>query len=97
MDELVDTFAKLLLGVMANAGMLVLGLWGADANIPPPRWDGVAGWDLDPKRDRCHFFSRVGEDGDSVGDENEVEEERDVSVEVSSAPEDVTSWIGLER
>ena len=53
----------------------------------------MAGCDADPKRDRCHFSS---EDGDSVGDEKEVEDEEDVRLDVSSAPEDVTSWRGLE-
>ena len=94
---LVDTFTELLPGVMANAGFAGLALWGAGGNIPPPRWEGVVGWDLDPKRDRCHFFSPVGEDGDSVGDETEVEDEEDVRLEVSSAPEEVTSWRALER
>ena len=88
---------ELLLGVMANAGMVGLALWGAGVNISPSRWDGVAGWEADAKRDRCHFTSPVGEDGDSVGDEKEVEDEEDVRLEVSSAPEDVTSWRGLER
>ena len=62
--------------------------------ISLPRWDGVAGCDADPKRDWRHFSSV---DGDSVGDENEVDDAEDVRLEFSSAPEDVTSWRGLER
>lgn len=46
--------------------------------------------------ERFHFSS-LGEDDDSVGDEKEVEDEEDVRLEVSSAPEDVTSLRGLER
>ena len=88
------TFVVLLLGVMANAQTAGFALWGAGVNIPVPRWDGVAGWDAEPSR--CHFSSSVGDDGVSVGDEKEVEDEED-RLEVSSAPEDVTSWRGLER
>ena len=78
---------------MAIAEKVGLALWDAGVNIPRPRWDGVAGWDADPRKD--HFSSPVGEDGDSVGDEKEVEDEEDVKLEVSSAPEDVTSWWGF--
>lgn len=46
--------------------------------------------------ERFHFSS-LGEDDDSVGDEKEVEDEEEVRLEVSSAPEDVTSLRGLER
>ena len=66
-------------------------------NTPLPRWDGVAGWDADPKRDRCHFSSPVGEDGDSIGDETVVEDDEDVIFEVSSAPEEVTSCRVFEK
>ncbi len=83
-----DRLVEALLGVMAKAGLVDLVPWGAGVNTPTPRWDGVAGWDVDPKRDRCHFSSPLG---DSVGDEKEVEDEEDVRLDVSSAPEDVTS------
>lgn len=57
----------------------------------------MAGWDAEPERDWCQFSSPVRRDGDSAGDEKEVEDAEDVRLEVSSAPEDVTSWKGLER
>ena len=88
---------ELLVGVIASAGMVGLALWADSANIPPSRQDGVAGWDVDPKRDRCHFSSPVGEDGYSVGEEKEVEDEEDVMLDVSSAPDDVRSWGGWVR
>lgn len=89
-------FVELLLGVMANAGLVGFERWGVDVNISSWSRDGVAGWDAEPKRDRRHFSSPVGEDGNPVGDETEVEDEEDARLEVSSAPEDVTSWRGLE-
>lgn len=96
-DKLADMSARLLLGVMASAEVMGFALWGGVVKLPPPLWDGVVGWDADPKKDLCHFFSSVGDDGESVGDEIEVEDVEEVILEVSSAPEDVTSWRGLDR
>ena len=47
-------------------------------------------------------FGSIGDEGESVGEEKEVEEDEVVRLEVSSAPEDVTScevlsWEGFER
>ena len=54
--------------------------------------EGVEGWDEERMRERRQFVSdSVGEEGESVGEENEVEEDEDVRFELSSAPEDVTS------
>lgn len=55
------------------------------------RLPGVAGWEEEPKRERCHFCR--GDGGESTGEEQErdVDEEDDAMFEVSSAPEDVTS------
>lgn len=92
-DGSANMFVELLVGVMASAEMVGLALC---ANIPPSRQDGVAGWDADSKRDRRRFPSPVGDDGYSVGDEKEVEDEEDARFDVSSAPDDVTSWRGLE-
>ena len=89
--------ARLLLGVMASAEVMGFELWAGDVKIPPLLWDGVAGWDADPKKDLCHFSSSIGDDGESVGDEIEVEDVEEVRLEVSSAPEDVTSCRGLDR
>lgn len=48
------------------------------------------------KRARGHLLSdSIGEEGESVGEEKEVVEVEEVRFEVSSAPEDVTSWRGL--
>ena len=90
-DESVDMFVELLVGVMVKAGFMGLALWGADADISPPWWIGVADWKVDSRKDRCHFSFSVEEDGESVGDETDVEDEEDARLKVSSAPEDVTS------
>lgn len=92
-DDSADMLVGLLVGVMVSAEMVGLALC---ANTPPSRQDGVAGCDADSKRERCHFPSPVGDDGYSVGDEKEVEDEEDARFDVSSAPDDVTSWRGLE-
>lgn len=50
------------------------------------------GWEEEVKG-RCHFeVGEVGREGESMGEEKEVEEVGVVRLEVSSAPEDVTSW-----
>lgn len=54
----------------------------------------MAGCDEEENRLWCHFVSDSesrGEDGSSVGEEKDVEEEEEVMLEVSSAPEDVMS------
>lgn len=63
---------------------LLLGVMANAGKILAPLWDGVVGWE-------CHFSSPMKEGGDSVGDEKEVEDEEEVRLEASSAPEDVTS------
>ena len=55
----------------------------------------MLGWE-EVKRARGHLLSgSVGEEGESVGEEKEVVEDEEVRFEVSSAPEDVTSWRSL--
>lgn len=58
--------------------------------------DGVAGWEEEPKRERCHIeWGSSGEAGAAGEEERDVEEE-EARQDVSSAPEDVTSWEVLE-
>ena len=57
--------------------------------------NGVAGWEEEPNKDCDHLgVGSVGLEGDSVGEEKsrEVDDDEWLRFEVSSAPEEVTSW-----
>lgn len=86
-------FAEPLLGVMEKLGCVTLaleGVWPVEKKAGCGV--GVAGWEDEVKSVRCHFASgSMGEEGESVGEEKEVDDE-EVRFEVSSAPEEVTSW-----
>lgn len=83
-------------GVIAKAGFDAFGVLGVEAV-----WDslGVFGWEEEPRRERYHFNegSSTGEVLDSVVEEmsRDVDEEADVRLEVSSAPEEVMSCVAL--
>lgn len=85
-----------LAGVMAKTGFEAFGITGVGAS---EKWLGVFGWDEEPKRERYHFEggSSTGEELDSVVEEGsrDVDEDADVKLEVSSAPEEVMSVVVL--